>query len=274
MSLTRFDDRHLICWLFLGSLSCSLNAAAAEELYSTAAGSEFPRQVYWGDTHVHSNLSLDANMSGNVTLGPDAAYRFARGETITADNCMPVRLRRPLDFLVVSDHAEYVGVMDGLRQGNGHLLVNATARRWGVALAGGDYSPFAEFARSLTLGESVLDHPEFKKTVWHRIVDAAERNHHPGLFTALIGYEWTSMPAGQNLHRVVVFRDGAERTKTLLPFSAFDSVDPEDLWAYLARYEAQTGGAALAIPHNANLRGGTMFPDREAQCWARLRSDA
>jgi len=232
--------------------------------YSPAVDNDFPRRVYWGDTHVHSKFSLDANMSGNMTVGPDVAYRFARGETVTADNGMSVKLRRPLDFLVVSDHAEYVGVLDGLRREDQDLLQNDTARRWGDALSRGDRTPISEFARSLALGESVLDHPEFARTIWHRIVDTADRFNTPGLFTALIGYEWTSMPGGRNLHRVVVFRDGAERARLMPPFSAFDSDDPEDLWAHLALYEQTTGGGALAIPHNANLSGGTMFPDRDA----------
>ena len=255
-------------WIRLSAFACSGVAAVAlaepVSSYSPAVDNDFPRRVFWGDTHVHSNLSLDANMSGNATVSPDIAYRFARGETVTADNGMPVKLRRPLDFLVVSDHAEYVGVLDGLRREDRDLLKNETARRWGGALSRGDSTPILEFARSLALGESVLDHPEFARSVWHRIVDTADRYNTPGLFTALIGYEWTSAPGGRNLHRVVIFRDGAERTRAILPFSALDSVDPEDLWAHLAYYEQTTGGGALAIPHNANLSGGAMFPDRDA----------
>ena len=251
-------------WLLSAAPSSAQTAddSRIEGYGSAATGSR--TQLFWGDTHVHSKFSLDANMSGNVTVGPDVAYRFARGETVTADNGMSVRLRRPLDFLVVSDHAEYVGVMDGLRRGDAHLLENATASRWAAALAAGDRTPMAEFAQSLSVGESVLDHPDFAETVWHRIVDAAEEHNRPGSFTALIGYEWTSAPEGRNLHRVVLFRDGAERTKAMVPFSALDSSDPEDLWAFLERYEQASGGAAMAIPHNANLSGGSMFPDRDA----------
>jgi hypothetical protein len=209
---------------------------------------------------VHSNLSLDANMSGNRGLTPRDAYRFARGERVIANNGMPVKLRRPLDFLLVSDHAEYLGVMAGLNRKDPLLLENETARRWESALSAGDYSPMSEFAQSLMAGESVLEHPEYARTVWQSAIDAAEDANRPGQFTALIGYEWTSMPGGNNLHRVVVFRDGAEHTGQILPFSAFDSDVPEDLWAFMDRYESATGGRVLAIPHNSNLSGGLMFP--------------
>ena len=234
--------------------------ATPAETYSPRADEAFPRQVLWGDTHVHSNLSLDANMSGNRSLTPADAYRFARGERVVANNGEAVKLRRPLDFLLVSDHAEYLGVMAGLNSKDPLLLQHETAERWESALSAGDYSPMSEFAQSLMAGESVLEHPEYTRRIWHSTIEAAEAANQPGQFTALIGYEWTSMPGGNNLHRVVVFRDGAERTGQILPFSAFDSDDPEDLWAFMDRYEAETGGRVLAIPHNSNLSGGLMFP--------------
>jgi hypothetical protein len=246
------------------------------ESYSIHADETFPRQVLWGDTHVHSNLSLDANISGNQGLTPADAYRFARGERVIANNGMPVKLRRPLDFLLVSDHAEYLGVMAGLNRKDPLLLENETARRWEAALSVGDYSPMTEFAQSLMDGESVLKHPAYARTVWQSTIAAAEANNQPGQFTALIGYEWTSMPGGNNLHRVVVFRDGAERAGQILPFSAFDSDVPEDLWAFMDRYEAETGGRVLAIPHNSNLSGGLMFPgpddERMSAEYARQRA--
>lgn len=164
------------CWPIVAVVS--LPAMAAEEaVYSSAAGAEIPRRVLWGDTHVHSNLSLDANMSGNATADPATAYRFARGETVTGHNGMKVRLRRPLDFLLVSDHAEYVGVLEGLRRGDRLLMGNETASRWGSALAAGDRTPFREFAESLTVGRSLIEHPEFQRTVWERMAEAADRYH-------------------------------------------------------------------------------------------------
>ncbi len=261
--------RVLTCWgcgaiALLGSLMALAATAAERTRYAPYPDETFPRELLWGDTHLHSHLSLDANMRGNAQFSPADAYRFARGETVTAQNGMTVKLRRPLDFLVVSDHAEYIGVMEALARDDALLLENATARRWNDALDAGDYSPMAEFAQSLTDGRSVLVHDTFTRSVWANTIAIADAHNDPGTFTALIGYEWTSMPGGNNLHRVVVFRDGAERVGQVLPFSAFDSDDPEDLWAYLARYEAETGGGAFAIPHNSNLSGGLMFPDAAA----------
>lgn len=268
-------DRPIALGLALLGLLLFSNFGWAES-YSPHVAETFPREVLWGDTHVHSNLSLDANISGNRGLTPTDAYRFASGKMITANNGMKARLRRPLDFLLVSDHAEYIGVMAGLNSKDPLLLENATARRWEAALSVGDYSPMTEFAQSLMDGESVLEHEEYERRIWHSTIEAAEAANQPGTFTALIGYEWTSMPGGNNLHRVVVFRDGADRTSRILPFSAFDSDEPADLWAFMDRYEQETGGRVFAIPHNSNLSGGLMFPGaddpRMTREYARQRS--
>lgn len=232
-----------------------------EPVYSPYADDVFPRRVLWGDTHVHSHLSMDANISGNKKLSPRDAFRFARGEAVTASNGKVLKLRRPLDFLVVADHAEYLGVMEGLSRADQTLLQDETAKRWGSLLTKGDPTPMLEFATSLATGEKLIDSPVFERSVWKRIVEGADAQNTPGQFTAFIGYEWTSMPDANNLHRVVIFRDGANRTSQVLPFSALDSDKPEDLWAYLARYEEKTGGQAFAIPHNSNVSGGLMFRD-------------
>ncbi len=245
--------------IFLLAVLVASSAGAQTVGYSPHVDADFPRQVYWGDTHLHTNLSLDANMLGNVGQTAADAYRFARGETVVATNGEPVKLRRPLDFLVVADHAEYLGVLDGLRREDETLLTNATARRWQAAFAKGDTTPFQEFAASLSEGKSRLVNPAFDRIGWDAQIAYAEAFNTPGVFTAFIGYEWTSMPGGNNLHRVVVFRDDAERARQTLPFSAFDSDAPEDLWAFLARYSEDTGGEALSIAHNPNLSGGRMF---------------
>ena len=159
-----------VALLALLSPMFAFQAGAVESnSYSRAAVTDIPRQVLWGDTHVHSNLSLDANLSGN-TEGPEFAYRFARGDTVVAHNGMPVKLRRPLDFLLVSDHSEYVGVLEGLGRGDELLLEHPTAVRWRNALAAGDPSPMTEFAQSTADGVSVLDHPAFARTVWERMI--------------------------------------------------------------------------------------------------------
>ena len=229
--------------------------------YSLHANENFARNVYWGDTHVHSLLSMDANMFGNRKLSPTDAFRFARGELVTTNTGKKIKLRRPLDFLVVADHAEYLGVMDGILRADEQLLEDETARRWQQQLAAGDPTPMTEFARSLSDGKSLIENDAFEDTVWRRVIEGADAQNTPGVFTAFIGYEWTSMPGANNLHRVVIFRDGADKTSQVLPFSALDSDKPEDLWAYLANYAEKTGGQAIAIPHNSNLSGGLMFSE-------------
>ena len=235
--------------------------------YSPYAGRTFPERLLWGDTHLHTNMSADASSFGNREIAPRDAYRFARGDTVTAHNGMAVRLSRPLDFLVVADHAEYLGVFPGLRAGDERLLANETGKRWAGLMAeqgsGHSMRILYEWGMSLQENRDLIEDPEFGASVWRQVVDNAERFNEPGRFTALIGYEWTSMPDGDNLHRVVVFGDGADKASRVVPFSSIDSRDPEQLWAYLARYESETGGQAIAIPHNSNVSGGLMFAPRD-----------
>lgn len=234
--------------------------ATAAESYSPYADEDFPREVYWGDTHVHTTLSPDANLFGNKKLTPDDAYNFAKGEVVTGHNGMDVRLRRPLDFLVVTDHAEYLGVLPAVLRQDPVLVSTETGARWVKALAEKDHAVvFGEFAQSLLGNKDMIDSREFEQSVWKRVVENADRHNDPGEFTAFVGYEYTSTTNGDNLHRNVIFRDGGDRVRTIVPFSSFDSDNPEDLWAFLEAYEKDSGGEALAIPHNSNLSGGLMF---------------
>lgn len=222
-----------------------------------------PLRVFWGDTHVHSSVSLDVNLFGMTGLAPGAAYRFARGETITAANGATAQLARPLDFMVVSDHAEYLGIMPLLRAGNESLLANPVAREWRATLASGDAARFGrmmvEIGHSYETGKPLLTLPADVPSPWHANNRAADAAYAPGEFTTFIGFEWSAMPGGDNLHRVVLLRDGAARANRVTPFSAFDSDDPRDLWRWLQDYEDASGGRAMAIPHNSNLSGGRMF---------------
>jgi hypothetical protein len=229
--------------------------------YSPYVGRDYPQNVYFGDTHLHTSISLDAFGDGNTTVGPDEAYRWAKGETVAADDGMPTRISRPLDFLMVADHAEYLGVVPGLARKDPILLQNPEGARWAKMIEEGKLASevFSEFIHDVTGNKPRLDSPEFTMTTWERIIDAAEAHNAPGKFTALIGYEWSPFPNGNNLHRVVVFKDGKDKTSQVVPFSAFDSQNPEDLWAYLQAYEHKTGGSVLAIPHNGNISGGRMF---------------
>ncbi|MDG2333782.1 MAG: DUF3604 domain-containing protein [Myxococcota bacterium] len=237
-------------------------AASASDEYSPYVGEDFPMQLLWGDTHVHSSFSMDANVMGNTRLDPGDAYRFARGETVTSNTQQEVRLDRPLDFLVVSDHAEYMGVLPRLRAEDPKFLADPDGRRIFDSLTGDNEAARAimdELIGSLMTNEPIFDNAEARENIWGEITTLADRYNQPGVFTALIGFEWTSMPGGDNLHRVVVYRDSAERAGKMVPVSAFDGDRPEDLWAFMEKYESETDGQILAIPHNGNLSNGRMF---------------
>ncbi len=224
----------------------------------------YPRMVLWGDTHLHTSLSADANAVGNVSLTPDDAYRFARGEPVRASNGMKAVLNRPLDFLVVSDHAEYLGLLPALRAGSDAVTASEQGAEWSRRLREGGSTALEaslELVRTMSSGEALFDNEPVRHSAWQQIIDAAEAANDPGAFTTLAGFEWTSMADGNNLHRVVLFRDGSEKTEQITPFSSFDSGDPEDLWDFLADYESRFDGRALAIPHNGNLSNGLMFSE-------------
>jgi len=230
--------------------------------YSPYVDRNIPDRVFWGDTHHHTSYSPDAGLVGN-TLGPEAAYRFARGEEVTASSGLRVKLLRPLDFLVVTDHAEYIGLAPMLRSSDPVLLADPIGKRWIDLFHGGKgYDLFIEILGSAMKRDEKIKNPQVKRSIWERFTKTAERYNDPGKFSAFIGFEWSSVPKGNNLHRVVVFRDGAKRANQVLPYSLFDSEDPEDLWRYLARYESKTGGQVLAIPHNGNLSNGLMFAEK------------
>jgi hypothetical protein len=230
--------------------------------YSPYVNKNFPQSVFWGDTHLHTTYSPDAGMLKNFNLGPDDAYQFARGEQITANNGMQAKLVRPLDFLVVADHSEYMGLIPEIRGGNPDLLKNEVGKRWYDWYnegSEGQYKVFLEFAEDLSNNKGRLPFAKIARSTWSLMTKTADEYNNPGVFTAFIGYEWTSTPKGNNLHRVVIFKDDADQASKVVPFSSFDSADPEDLWAYMARYEEKTGGDILAIPHNANVSNGAMF---------------
>ena len=222
---------------------------------------DFAAGVYWGDTHMHTSLSSDSGMIGNL-LGPDDAYRFAKGEQVTSSTGLPVKLIRPLDFLVVSDHAEALGLAPYIAEANPDLLATENGKRWyDMVNAGQGYEAFREWGAFMFKGDPIQSR-KMQINVWKRVLDSAERHNEPGVFTSLIGYEWTSLNTAEipsNLHRVLIFKDGADRAERVVPFSAYDSQDPEDLWAWMQDYEDLTGGSILAIPHNGNLSNGLMF---------------
>lgn len=239
---------------------------AVRENYSpyverTQRNRNFAEGVYWGDTHLHTRYSSDSGMIGNK-LGPNEAYAFAKGEQVTTSTGQLAKLIRPLDFLVISDHAENLGLAPYISEGNPDLLATEIGKRWYDMVNNGQrYEAFREWAESLANGD-LIDSSKMQRSVWERQIDAAERHNQPGVFTSLIGFEWTSLNSIEvpsNLHRVVIFKDDGDKVGKVLPFSSFDSPDPEDLWEWMAQYEDDTGGSVLAIPHNGNLSNGLMF---------------
>jgi Protein of unknown function (DUF3604) len=226
-----------------------------------------PEKVYWGDTHLHTSNSSDAFAFG-VRLGPEDALRFARGEEVTSTTGMKAKLDRPLDFLVIADHSDGLAALKAIHDAPRLFLRDPAIRRWHDMLHKGPKESM-QVAMELIDGFSQGKLPaamtdkaanEKRQTsVWAAHLDTVERYNEPGKFSAFGGFEYTLMRGGDNLHRVVMFRDAKERTSKVLPYSSLVGTSPDDLWNYMDAYEKATGGKALAIPHNSNLSNGLMF---------------
>lgn len=240
--------------------------------YSPYVNRDFPTRPFFGDTHLHTSFSFDAGAFG-ARLTPRDAYRFARGEQITASSGQPAKLSRPLDFLVVADHSDNMGFFPDLFAGAPNVLADPTGHKWYDMLRSGKG---AEAAMEIILAFS---HDTFPKdliyfpgtrqyrSAWQETIAAAEHYNEPGRFTAFIGYEWTSNTGGNNLHRNVIFRDNADKASQVEPFTViapYGSDNPAELWKWMDAYEKKTGGSVLAISHNGNLSNGLMFPVVEA----------
>lgn len=279
------------CALSVGLAAFLAAPGTADDAYSPAVRAAYPDTVYWGDTHVHTYLSSDAFGMGNRTT-PEDAYRFARGEEVVSAGGKPVRLRRPLDFLMISDHAENIGTLPRLMGGDERLLGTEDGRAWAEffskaiplqeVLRAKDSDAFHTLSTTLMAGKSAWNgdfaiDEAFRREVWHAVIDVAERYNDPGAFTTFAGYEYSSNPP--MLHRNVLFAGDPGQTRQTRPFSRYDSDNPEDLWAHLAEYEARTGSGVIAIPHNSNLSRGGMFGDRTyggaaiTAAYAALRAD-
>jgi len=246
------------------------DAFKAQKHYSPYAGRNFPTEVFWGDTHLHTGMSMDAGAFG-ARLSPDDAYRFAIGEELTSSTGLQVKLSRPLDFLVVADHSDNMGFFPRLFAGDPDMLADPTGKRWYAMIQEGGQTAvqvavevivaFSQntFPRALA---SLPGDPAYR-AAWEEAIDAAEKYNDPGEFTAFIGYEWTSNTSGNNLHRVVIMRDDGSKASMVEPYTTLKplgSDNPRDLWNWLQMYEDKTGGNVLAIAHNGNLSNGIMFP--------------
>jgi hypothetical protein len=235
-------------------------AAVAKPQYSPYVGRNYPTRALWGDTHLHTAVSVDAGTM--CRLGQEDAYRFARGEEITTTYGLRARLSRPLDFLVISDHAEMYGLMPQLLSGDPEVLSTEAGKKWYGELQSGNqdrvFATAMEIVASLSGDVPPIKSDRAVRGAWQAYTALADRYNDPGRFTALIGYEWTAI-GGDNLHRNVIFRGDSRVANRTLPFSQFDSKNPEKLWAHLAAFEKESGAEVLAIPHNGNLSNGRMF---------------
>lgn len=267
--------RSLLC-LAIALPTASYAAAAGQQApdsnarpYSPYADIAYPTDVYFGDTHVHTALSGDAGGAG-TTLMPDDAYRFARGEQVTSNTGLPVKLERPYDFYMITDHSDAMGMITDLIAGAPNIMADPTGREMHEAFRQGGkvamqatqrlISQFAQGTLSPALNYQP-GNPAYAR-VWGELIQAAEDFNNPHHFTTFIAYEWTSLVKGNNLHRNVIFRDGPERASQVVPYTTTPpqgSPNPRDLWAWLQAYEDKTGGQITAIPHNGNLSNGMMF---------------
>ena len=234
--------------------------ALVKQQYSPYAGRNFPTKVLFGDTHLHTAISVDAGTMNR--LGQEQAYRFARGEEITSQGGLRAKLSRPLDWLVISDHAEMYGLMPQLLQGDPKILASEKGKRWYDMLKSGDrdtiFATAMEIVASLQQPEPPFKSDAIVRDAWKDYTALADRYNEPGKFSAIIGYEYTTR-GGFNMHRNVLFRGDAADANQTVPFSQFDSQNPEDLWKALAQFEDESGADVLAIPHNGNLSNGLMF---------------
>ena len=258
-----------------GSSVCAQDSAGLDAAdlkgrpYSPYADRAFPTDVYFGDTHVHTGLSADAG-GGGTRLMPRDAYRFARGEQVTSNTGQPVKLSRPIDFFMITDHSDAMGAITDIIKGTPNIVANESGKKFHEAFAkGGSAAQQAALEMIRQFSQGTIDpalnyqpgNPAYKR-VWDDIVQATEEFNEPHRFTTFAAFEWTCLVKGNNLHRNVIFRDGPERTGRIVPYTTtppIGSPDPRDLWKWLQNYEDTTGGDVLAIPHNGNLSNGMMF---------------
>ena len=220
-----------------------------------------PDQVFWGETHLHTSYSPDAFLMRNSTADPDTAYRFAKGLPVVHPyHRARIQIGTPLDFLVVSDHAEFMGVIPALLKGNPLVADTDTGKRYREMFdEGRQIEVFGELiaqVNGVQPPDPDLYNDEINSEVWNAIMEAADRHNEPGKFTAFMGWEWSSTPHGNNLHRVVVLKEGRGTGEQFIPYNSLDSNKPEDLWKWLDETSARTGANFLAIPHNSNISGG------------------
>jgi len=250
----------------------SFSESYPAKAYSPYAARSFPSRPLWGDSHLHTGLSVDAGLFG-ARLGLEDAYRFARGEEVVSSTGQPVKLSRPLDWLVIADHSDAMGLVTDLAAASPSVTRYEQGARWSEGLRAGGQTAvetalnlITTFSQGQVNAELLGEYSPGSKiyaSVWEKVVNAAEAYNDPGRFTTLIGFEWTSLVKGNNLHRNVIFRDSGDRARQVVPYttqSPIGSTDPLELYKWMDNYEQKTSGTVLAIAHNGNLSNGMMFP--------------
>ncbi|NIZ09783.1 DUF3604 domain-containing protein [Pseudooceanicola sp. HF7] len=232
--------------------------------YSPYAGRDYPAQPLWGEQHLHTSWSPDA-FGGGTRVGPDEALQYAKGGEITSNTGQQVKLSRPYDWMVVADHSDALGVVASIYDGDPAFMSDPTLKRWHDDMRKGGEAAADVVMEMITLqGQGKVPAAMTDKTtqmdMWQKMTEIVEGHNQPGVFTALIGYEWTSnYGGGNNLHRNIIYRDGKTLADMVRPLTTFDTEIPNELWDWMENYEAETGGRLLAIPHNGNLSNGLMF---------------
>jgi hypothetical protein len=230
------------------------------------------RRPFFGDVHVHTSLSFDGFSVGTIATPADA-YRYARGEPLQHPAGFEMKLRQPLDFYAVSDHAMFMGVArEAATVGTDYSKHNSSQSIHGLndpERRGTDllstlkrmkaFSNFLpENVNAIKAGEiPVSDALDVMSAAWLETVEAARRYNDPGKFTTLVAYEFTATAADAgNLHRNVIFQNTEQLP--VQPFSTLHSANPEDLWDWMDAMR-ERGVESLAIPHNSNGSNGHMF---------------
>jgi len=238
---------------------------AQEKKSYTNASSENATDVYFGDSHIHTVMSMDAAAWG-TTQTPNDSYRYAKGEEITSFKGWKTQLTRPLDWTVIADHSDGYDFYNMVKNGDPIILKEELGRQWNKLLTEGGEANNRFVADDLIKrfggGDEMpwdVSDPALLAPGWKTTIAAAEKHNDPGNFTAFIGYEWSSAPGGDNQHRVVIYRDNGDKASQTLPLTMTETKDPEDLWKNLQAYENKTGGQVLAIAHNGNWSSGNMF---------------
>ena len=242
------------------------------------------KEAYFGDTHVHTGWSFDAGLDGAI-LTPDDAYRFALGEEITSNTGTKTRLKRPYDWFLISDHSDGMGVINEVIDGNPEMMESEILAGWNKAFASGEEAQMAAAKSEVVvlqstgkLPEQAMD-PKWMTSAWNKTIDAAEKFNQPGTFTTFTAYEWTvNAGGGDNLHRNIIYKEGGDQARDILPLTTFETQEPKKLWAWMANYEAKTGDKLLAIPHNGNMSNGRMYEEQQfdgtpmTKEWAEIRA--